>query len=673
MCGIAGILTEQHLPPVPFEELRRMVAVLRHRGPDGYGLYRDDRVGLAHARLSIIDLGGGAQPIHNEDKSIWVSFNGEIFNYIELRAELLSRGHAFYTETDTEVIVHCFEEYGEGAWERFNGQFAFALWDSRRRRLWLVRDRVGIHPLFYARCGKRVLFGSEAKALFASGHLTPQIDGRGVGEVFTRWSASAPSTVFQNVCSVPPATALCFDEDFQEKEQRYWWPDMSVDPALEKLTLDDAADALDELMTRAVRLRLRADVPVGAYLSGGLDSSVISRVVRDIDTNPLQTFGIRFKDPAFDETVHQRRMSGLLGTEHHEVLCGEHEICDALPEVIWHCESPLLRTAPAPLFLLSRLVRQRNMKVVLTGEGADELLAGYHIFKEDKVRRFWASQPDSQARPALLSRLYPYMAGDKTQENRLWQQFFRRGLTQTQHPFYSHRIRWENTAWSIKFLSPELCGRVDQEQLAAELERTMPPGWRQWRPLARAQIIEVQTFLSSYLLSYQGDRVALGHGIEVRYPFLDPDVFDFCCRLPRRLKLRGLRGKVALRKLASRRLPPEIWQRPKQPYRAPTTSALFGGNAPEYVSELLSQKMLEKFGLVDCNAVTRLVTKARERQGRMSSEREEMALVGLLTLQLLADHYSSSFSGRVYEARAKLDDCEASVAEDHAGAETASC
>jgi len=640
-----------------------MAAMLRHRGPDGYGLYRDDRVGLAHARLSIIDLSGGAQPIHNEDKSIWVTFNGEIFNYLELRAELERLGHRFYTRSDTEVLVHNFEEYGPRAWEKLNGQFALALWDSRDRRLWLVRDRVGILPLYYARASGRVLFASENKALFASGHLVPRFDGSGLVEAFTRWAAPPPGTVFAEVRNVPPGTVVCFDENHQERQQCYWQPDLSEDAALQAISADEAAEALGDKLTQAVRLRLRADVPVGAYLSGGLDSSVIGRLIRQADSSPLQTFAVRFEDPRFDETAEQRRMAGLLGTRHHEILCGSADIRGALPEVIWHCEMPLLRTAPAPLFLLSGLVRSHGMKVVLTGEGADELLAGYHIFKEDKVRRFWARLPESQVRPALLARLYPYVGGGQ-QQTKLWQRFFRRGLTELDHPFYSHRVRWENTGWAVRFLAPEVRRALDPGRFEADLEQMLPHGWRSWRPLARAQAIEMATFLSPYLLCSQGDRVAMAHSVEVRYPFLDPQVVDFCCRLPGRFKLRGLRDKLVLRTLASGQLPRDIWQRPKQPYRAPMTPVLFGPDAPDYVGELLSRSSLTRLGLVECNGAERLIDKAHRNAGRMSGEREEMALVGLLTLQLLGHWFLDCFAGRAAEARQRLDACEPDVFED---------
>jgi asparagine synthase (glutamine-hydrolysing) len=646
-----------------------MVALLAHRGPDGYGLYRDDHVGLGHARLSIIDLAGGDQPLSNEDGTVWLCFNGEIFNYVELRRELASLGHRFATQGDSEVIVHAFEQWGEGAWARLNGQFAFALWDRARRRLWLVRDRVGILPLHYALAGGRLVFASEAKAIFASGHVTPQLDPAGLGEVFTRWSTPAPRTVFAGVRSVRPGSAVCVDEQLNCVERPWWQPDFAVDPALAALSLDDAADALGERLGDAVRLRLRADVPVGAYLSGGLDSSVIGALVEQGDA-PLETFAVRFADPSFDETAEQRRMASLLGTKHHEIVCGPDEIAAALLDVVWHCEAPQLRTGPVPLFLLSGLVRDAGMKVVLTGEGADELLAGYSVFKEDAVRRFWARRPDSSMRPALAGKLHPEVLAGGTRGTDMWSRFFGRDLASTDNPFYSHMIRWRNTAWSQRLLAPDLraAGAVDD----AALLDSMPPGWADWDPLARAQWVEIATFMSSYLLTYQGDRVAMAHGVEVRYPFLDPEVIAWSSRLPRRLKMPGLRDKVTLRRLAARSLPPEIWARPKQPYRAPTTTALFGAQAPDYVRDLLSDEAVARHGVLDPRAARLLTDKAFDRQGHMAGEREEMALVGALTLQGLAQAYLVDFGARAAAARRRLDLVEPTVLVDRATAASAS-
>jgi asparagine synthase (glutamine-hydrolysing) len=669
MCGIAGVLNGPGLPPVELDTLRTMAGMLEHRGPDGYGLYRDGQVGLAHARLSIIDLTSGDQPLTNEDGTVWLSFNGEIFNYLELRRELTDRGHRFVTQGDSEVIVHGYEEWGDRVWARLNGQFAIALWDQPARRLWLVRDRLGILPVHYALAHGRLVFGSEAKAIFASGWLAPRLDPRGIDEVFTRWSATPPRTVFAGVESVRPGSAVCVEvrdgsgnggSGLVLREQRWWQADMAVDPDLASLPLDQAADALGERLSEAVRLRLRADVPVGAYLSGGLDSSVLASLVEQGEA-PLETFAVRFADPNFDETPEQRRMAGLLGTKHHEIVCGPDEIGDALLDVVWHCEAPLLRTAPVPLYLLSGLVREAGMKVVLTGEGADELLAGYSIFKEDAVRRFWARRPDSSMRPSLAGKLHPEVAAGSTRGTELWSRFFGRDLGATDHPFYAHMIRWQNTAWARRVLAPSLRAEADPEASEADLLAEMPDGWLEWAPLARAQWVEIATFMSSYLLSYQGDRVAMAHGIEVRYPFLDPEMIRWCSSLPTRLKMPGLRDKVTLRHLASRTLPPEIWQWTKQPYRAPMTSALFGPDAPDYVHDLLSPTAVDDLGLLDPKAVRMLAGRAFDRKGHMAGEREEMALVGALTLQALGRAFLRDLHGHIALARRRLDGVAPSV------------
>jgi asparagine synthase (glutamine-hydrolysing) len=665
MCGIGGILPSPGRGPASRAALERMLSVLDHRGPDGYGIFRDAGVALGHTRLSIIDLTGGAQPLCNEDGTVWLTFNGEIFNYVELRETLLALGHVFRTQSDSEVIVHAYEAWGEQAWLRFNGQFAFALWDARQQRLHLVRDPLGILPIHYAETAAGLIFASEAKALFASGYVRPELDPAALVQVFTRWSARSPRSAFRGVATVPPGTALVVEPGRAPVARRYFTLDLTPDPALADLGVEGAAELLGAALARSVQVRLRADVPVGAYLSGGLDSSVIGERVREVSREHLQTFAVRFVDPRFDETEHQRRMAALLGTEHHEVLCGAEALSGALPEVVWHVETPLLRTAPVPLYLLSGLVQGASRRVVLTGEGADELFAGYNIFKEDRIRRFWARQPGSKARPALLARLYPYVVRGRGEA--MWQAFFRRGLEAVDDPLYSHRIRWSNTAATLRFLAPELIGAVDPAALEAELVAGLPAGFTGWTPLARAQWLEVDSFLSTYLLASQGDRVAMGHSVEVRYPFLDPEVVQLAGRLPDRVKLQGLKDKRALRRLAARTLPPEIFARPKQPYRAPMTAPFFGPERPAYVEALLEDSALEASGVVALDAARPLIAKARAHAGHLGSEREEMALVGLITLQLLVQAYGPELEGRLAAARARFQRARRWVLEDRVG------
>ena len=657
MCGIAGIMGGAEAPTVSFRELRQMLAMLSHRGPDGYGLYRDQRVGLAHSQLSIIDLAGGAQPLSNHDGTLWLTFNGEIFNFIELRRMLAALGHKFSTNGDSEVIVHCYERFGPRAWAMLNGQFAFALWDSRLRKLWLVRDRLGILPLHYARAPDHLLFASEAKALFAGGRIAPEFDPAGLSQLFTTWYTRAPRSVFAGICQVPPATALCFDEELRSNAHRYWQPHSGSGRLPRSLV--NSTDALETQLQRSVALRLRSDVPVGAYVSGGLDSSIIASLAVAL-SGKIETFGIRFADPRFDETDEQRLAAEHLGTNHHELLCAADDIRNGLAETVWHCETPLLRTSPVPLFLLSEAVTKAGIKTVLTGEGADELLCGYTIFKEDQIRRFWARQPNSRSRPALLQRIHHYVGDQNARGNGLWQNFFRRGLLDTGHPFYSHLVRWQNTAWTLRLLTPDIRQSFPLESMLQEMEADLPADWSDWNSLTRAQYIEIDGFMSSYLLSCQGDRVAMAHGVEARYPFLDPNFVDFCFTLETADKLIGTRDKLALRRVARRHLPAKIWGRRKQPFRAPIGSALFGLGAEKF-HDLLSPEGLAKAGYFDVPAVTRLLARMRAHGADLPGEREEMGLVGVLTLQLLADGYVRQFAGRVRDAQQQLASMECHV------------
>jgi len=630
-----------------------MIAVLDHRGPDGYGVYRDNRVALAATRLSFLDLQNGFQPVGSEDGAVWAIFNGEIFNWLELREDLLRRGHRFTTASDAEVLVHGYESYGESLWGRLNGQFAIALWDGRGGRLWLVRDHFGIVPLYYARVPGGVVFASEIKALFAGGRLSPQFDGARIAQVFTQWASVAPATPFVGVRALRPGTAVAFDPDAEGREHRYWQLDLCSDPALSAISADEAAEELAERLHRSIELRLRADVPIGAYVSGGLDSSVIVSLMRQQQIDTISTFSVCFTDRNYDESREQRSVARQFATAHREVCCGPDAIYDALTDVVWHTETPLLRTAPAPMFLLSRLVRDSGLKAVLTGEGADELLGGYDIFKEDKIRRFWARDSQSRYRPRLLERLYGDIADASRRRSSAWRQFFSHELLNTGHPFYSHLIRWQNTGWTRRLLSPELRHAFHMDEAFALVEDNLPSCWRSWDPLARAQAIEIHSFLCAYLLSSQGDRVAMAHGVETRYPFLDPDVVAFCSRLPSRLKVSGLRDKVTLRRAGMRLLPFETCYRPKRPYSAPSIPALLDANK-HVIGELLSPGEVRRFGMLDVESVTNLCSKLDRVGPSGASEREKMGITGVLTLQLLCLLFLEQLTERITAAQRRF-------------------
>ncbi|MFV1966960.1 MAG: asparagine synthase (glutamine-hydrolyzing), partial [Pirellulaceae bacterium] len=386
MCGIAGAC-QLDGGRTDARFLRDMIAMVRHRGPDAVGTYVEQAVGLAHARLSIIDLENGSQPMQNGDESLAITFNGEIFNYIELRDTLKARGHGFRTQSDTEVILHAYEEYGEECVHHFNGQWAFAIWDRHREKLFLSRDRFGIRPLYYTQSGSRFLFASEVKSLFVDPSVHRDLDPQGLSQLFTFWATIAPATVFRNVAELPPGHNLTVHNG-QVRVCRYW--NIRYDEPPVEVSSSQWADELRELLLDATRLRLRADVPVGAYLSGGLDSSVTAALAKRIIEGRLRTFSVTFDDEEYDESSYQRQLVDALGVDHQSVHCRQADIARVFPEVVWHAEKPMLRTAPAPLFLLSRQVHAAGFKVVLTGEGADEMLGGYDIFKEAKVRRFCA-------------------------------------------------------------------------------------------------------------------------------------------------------------------------------------------------------------------------------------------------------------------------------------------
>ena len=644
MCGIAGILNQSSNEPIGQKELRRMLSAIRHRGPDQFGLYLDRHVGLGSARLSIIDLNTGQQPISNEDETLWIVFNGEIFNFLELRQELESVGHRFSTQSDTEVLLHLYEELGPQCLERLNGQFAFAVWNARDQSLFLARDRLGVRPLFYTVSGGRLIFGSEIKAILTQRQVRAEIDPAVLDQVFTFWGPLSPRTIFRGILEIPPGHYLQAHKA-EITVKKYW--QINFPSALgnssgpgSKPSVEKYLEEFCALLGDATRIRLRADVPVGAYLSGGLDSSTIAAAILKFTSNRLDTFSIAFNDADYDESPYQRQMARFLGTEHHVVHVNHDDIGRAFPQVLWHTEVPLLRTAPAPMFLLSKLVREHGLKVVLTGEGADEFLAGYDIFKEAKVRRFWAAQPDSELRPKLLKRLYPDITGLAENHSSFLTVFFRQNLMEVGSPTYSHSVRWRNNQRACRFFS-DAVREGASPRADGPIEEQLHPRFREWSSLAQAQYLEIKIFLSQYLLSSQGDRVAMAHSIEGRYPFLDCRLTAFCNRLPENLKLRALKEKYLLKKLGQRWLPEEIWRRPKRPYRAPIGRCFFTKPAQEYVGELLSPEKLRATGLFKPAAVSQLVKKIGQ-EGTLS-ETDDMALVGIISTQLLHHRFVAAF------------------------------
>ncbi len=641
MCGIAGICHINGPDSVSLDGIKRMIGALCHRGPDETGIYLDDHVALGHARLSIIDLSGGVQPIHNEDKSLWIVYNGEVFNYPELKEGLMQKGHRFYTTSDTEVVLHMYEEKGPDCLTQLNGQFAIAIWDANKKELFLARDRVGIRPLYYTILNNTLIFGSEIKSIFANKDVSRQIDPIAMDQIFTFWTTLTPGTVFEDIYELPPGHYLKAS-DGKITIKKYW--DIPLYTRSEQLDLSpqQICEQVKELMQDAVRIRLRADVPVGCYLSGGLDSSGASALVVKNFNKDVRTFGIRFDSDGYDEGEHQKLMVSYLNVNHTDLKATDETIGASLPDCLWHCEKPLLRTGPVPLFQLSDVVRKSGYKVVLTGEGADEVFGGYNIFREAKVRRFMAKYPGSPGRAELIGQLYPYIFGNPRLKRTL-QSFFARGLDKIDDPIFSHFIRWENTSRIKTFFSREMNDSIGQYDGYEQVRQSLPEGFERADEFSKAQYLEMSIFLSNYLLSSQGDRVAMAHSLEIRLPFLDPRVMEFMAKVPAKWKILGLNEKHILKKSFEGILPKEITSRPKNPYRAPITQSLLNEKTAGYTRDALSEESLGKAGMFDAGKVTKLLRKAQTVNNL--SEIDSMALVGILSSQIIHRKFVQDFSG----------------------------
>ena len=632
MCGFAGILgigATGSLPPDP-ELLRKMADTIVHRGPDAAAEYVDGGLGFAHRRLSIIDLETGNQPMVSPDGNVAIVFNGEIFNYIELRQALLKQGLQFRTASDTEVVLQLYREYGMEFVSRLNGQFAIAIWDRRQQTLHLVRDRIGICPLFYTVDAERFLFGSEIKALLPALQARPSISIAGLEQLFTFWAPLSPNTIFEGIREVSPGEVVTV-ADGQASSARYWdWP-LPLD-GYSTAAEPELTEELHDLLVDATRLRLRSDVPVGAYLSGGLDSSAIASLVLNHTDNHLRTFSLTFDDREFDESGYQSALVDHAQVEHSELRVGRAQILENLEHTVWHTEMPILRTAPVPMGLLSGHAHASDFKVVLTGEGADEVLGGYDLFKEAKVRQFWSRQPRSSVRPLLLKRLYPYLNLPAGKDAAYLKLFFGHGIDAPGEPGFSHLPRWTTTAKAKRFLSDEVLAALGDDPVRRYLESLSETVCRT-DSFNRAQFIESKTLMSGYLLCSQGDRMLMMNSVEGRFPFLDHRVIEFASTLRPELKMKVLNEKYLLKQAVQRYLPAAIVKRHKQPYRAPDVNL---STSSDLAAKCLSPESVSASGLFDAGRVNRLRDKAI--RGRLSSS-ESQALTGILTTQMVHQRF----------------------------------
>jgi asparagine synthase (glutamine-hydrolysing) len=653
MCGISGFLNFSQLPDDAVPLLKKMLARIQYRGPDESGIFLNNQVALGSVRLSIIDISSGQQPLSTTDGQYWIVFNGEIFNYLELRQDLVKLGHRFTTESDTEVLLHAWLQYGAECLKQLNGQFAFAIWDNIKKELFLARDRVGIRPLFYTWKNGNFVFGSEIKTLLEYPQIQAAINPLALSQVFTFWTTLSPKSVFKDILELAPGHYMHISA--KKTEIKQWWQLNFPAEARQGYqgTFYEAREELRALLTDAVKLRLRADVPVAAYLSGGLDSSATTALIKKVAPDSLLTFSIGFEDGEFDETSFQQEASAYLNTKHTQFTCQKDDIANYFPQVIWHSEIPILRTAPVPMFCLSKKVSESHIKVVITGEGADEMLAGYDIFKETIIRNFWSRQPNSKYRPLLLNKLYPYLAQFKGRNQAMLKLFYGYKLEETSSPFYSHLLRWKNTSNIIAYFSEDMHSAINGYDSIKEAGKLLHKDFNSWNKLSQAQWLEIAIFMSGYLLSSQGDRMAMANSVEGRYPFLDYRVMEFAATLPPDYKMHGLDEKYILKQMMQGQLPDSILKRPKQAYRAPVSKSFMTEKPPAYVDEMLAPETLRETGLFNPEKTQKLLSKIKTSQ--MVSEMDNMALSGILSTQLLYTqfiHKNSSFS-----APARLSNC----------------
>ena len=636
MCGICGFAGDPNPTETDNESvIRGMLALIQHRGPDecGYLLHRQNALG--NVRLSIVDLSMGQQPLSDSTGRYWIVYNGEVFNHAELKSRLRACGAVFKSNCDTEVVLYNYLINGIEGLNLLNGQFAFAIYDSLEESLFFARDRMGIRPLYYIQRSGRLFFSSEVKSFLACADIDFNLSPLKMQQLFTFWNVKSNDSVFEEIHQLAPGGYMKW-QDGAVAYGKYWQPPFVDQCHVYKGSIADAEHELEALLNDAIAIRLRADVPVAAYLSGGIDSSTTCEVINRMLPAGFHTFSLMFENPQFDESEYQLAMQAQLNCQHHATLFHDRDLELSLAKTIWHAETPLLRTGPIPMMKLSELVHNNGIKVVITGEGADEILGGYNIFKETLIRQFWARCPSSTLRPLLLSRLYPYLPHFKEGSSKALHLFFGYKLTEIDHPAYSHLLRWRNGAGLCRLFSSEWLGEAQGFRPVEEYSDSIADALRPLSSLAKAQYVESDLFLPGYLLSSQGDRMSMANSVEGRYPFLDHRVVSFCHALPDHYKIRGLNEKFLLKRMMHSRLPGQIINRPKQAYRAPAanTSLL----SESLCESLLSESAIKASGIFDHEMVKRVLE--RIRNNASFNELDNMAINALLTTQLCHSLFS---------------------------------
>jgi asparagine synthase (glutamine-hydrolysing) len=613
MCGICGVVALDGARPASAEELCAMAQVIFHRGPDDEGYHASAPVGFGFRRLSIVDLAGGHQPMSNEDGSIWIVFNGEIYNHADYRPELERRGHRYATRSDTETIIHLYEEYGDDCVHHLRGMFSFALWDGQRQRLFCARDRLGIKPFYYARHDGRFLFASEIKALFAATGMTPRMNRRALPEFFALGYISSDETMFAGVRKLLPGHRLSLDlhpPGGAPRVERYWDVDITPDTSIPGEA--EYIRRFDELFTESVRLRLMSDVPLGVFLSGGLDSSAIAATMARMVPDRLKTFSVGYKEDQFSELPYAKLVAEHIGAEYNEILLGPDDFIGALPQLIWHEDEPLVWPSSVALNLVSRLARQKVI-VVLTGEGGDEIFAGYLKYRATLFNLRFAPLYGKVIPESLRSRVA------RSLESGLLPEGVARKLRHTflYHPNRFEEIYFDNW-YSIfpqskqpQLFAPGLVEELRGVDAYAGSMAYFPQNGGRETLLSRLLYLDIKTYLVELLMKQ--DQMSMAASIESRVPFLDHKLVEFAARIPAEHKVRFLSAKYLLRKTMSGRLPAAVLNRRKMGFPTPVKPWL-RHQLFDRVAEVLTDGRLEERKLLNASYVRGLLD--AHRRGR---------------------------------------------------------
>ncbi len=633
MCGIAGIYSNNDNGDVYPTAIVDMLSRIKHRGPDETGYYFDDTAVIGSVRLSIIDLHSGSQPLCDRSGRYWIAYNGEVYNYLDLKEQLKAKGHSFSTESDTEVVLVSFIEWGLGAFKRFNGGYGLAIYDTFKKELVVARDRYGKRPLYYATAGGTTYFASEMKAFAGIPQVAFAWDREQLSSIFAHWAPVEHQTGFKNIAQLPSSACMIINAD-GVRIQTYDHLDLNV--AEFTGTEKEAIELTREKLRESVRLRLQSDVEVGVYLSGGLDSSITSLLAKQLNSQPVKSFSVAFTDDSFDESKYQEDTSKFIGTNHTALRVTHEDIARDFPHAVYHAEVPLFRTALVPLYTLSKMVREHGIKVVLTGEGSDETFLGYDIFTETNLLDRWMNGADKSEKERLIAGLYPYLKHYNKDKLRAISGTYARYAQPGESKYFAHSIRFDNSRMALRFLKD--C--PDPDNFLSGFISEHSSEYEPLSPIAKKQWLEFKTLLGGYLLSSQGDRMALANGVENRCPFLDPNLVAWAFSLPVDYRLKdGTGEKNILKKAYEKELPEAVISRSKQPYLAPDAVVFLAKNPPDYVESVLSLDELKKIDFLDHDFCQKFITKLRSSEPGRIAPRDNQAFLLLLSLALLDKYY----------------------------------